>query len=597
MGFIHGTPQFLQRYAAVSHVWGNTTPSPPAFHRPSFPLSSAAKLKTLQTLASSADNLPIWMDVISIDQQCDRDKEYQMGHMFNIYDRAERVYLLMPDEEYVKLAAWIGEVTRRWEGVDSAAGVVELETKRGEHPPMGVHGTRLWTLQEMILAKSCTLVSEDGEKSADERPYVVIDNVFESVLHSLRRIADREPLNFGAVILATEPLRVLAAAIYSRTIVAWARRNCTGVTSAHVGQFDVQTILDRTCFLEKDTFHATYRLFYPNAETVDYSLSLDQALTLFADRLKDKGLLPPGDSAPSSYWPWLVGRCGGRRMRAGGWLSSFAILTCATTWADGGVNAGGNCGVVGGGNVVEGGGDRETKRGSCQISATESVIMPATPHHSPTIASIAETMTYQAVRLALSRGAKLSFAQVPLTVTLWDRDGPGRVSASLAYLQRNRSAAMRRESIADPQQHTTPHLPLDPGSARFLGSIIARAAAYIQHTSRTSTPFSLLAVQASLENSTHTYTQICVTSTPLLSNPNLTLSYQGGGFVLLDTRSVVVARLQPLLWFSSTLGITSVSKIGFMTNAGMKLGFDARVGSLVQQPVDGGKLVVEEREE
>lgn len=89
------------RYAALSYVWGDPSPDPPAISCNGISLNVRLNcfLALLHLREICGRSFVIWIDAISIDQDDDVERAHQIELMGDIYSKAEKTYL------------WLGEGT------------------------------------------------------------------------------------------------------------------------------------------------------------------------------------------------------------------------------------------------------------------------------------------------------------------------------------------------------------------------------------------------------------------------------------------------------------------------------------------------------
>ncbi|RYP68488.1 hypothetical protein DL771_006640 [Monosporascus sp. 5C6A] len=95
------TPNAAARFNALSYVWGNTHASQPV-------RINSQNLRVTENLGQAlrglrnafipeADDLPLWIDALCINQQDERERNQQVAIMGDIYRRAERVLIWLGD--------------------------------------------------------------------------------------------------------------------------------------------------------------------------------------------------------------------------------------------------------------------------------------------------------------------------------------------------------------------------------------------------------------------------------------------------------------------------------------------------------------------
>ncbi|KAJ1536918.1 hypothetical protein HK096_006273 [Nowakowskiella sp. JEL0078] len=181
-----------EKYAVVSHVWGNpcTIVSVGKENHKVLLNSNEEKRGWIGTLADDTIDLPVWIDIYSIDQSDADDKAYQIDHMDLIFKRSSRCYIFIQDsanviDHFISISK--GEI-----GVQSVAEKSCKLAKWGDHMSNvmddTIHSTRLWTLQEYVnsVSKVYVLSRDSGPKGIKKVDIQCIEEVLINANLTLR---------------------------------------------------------------------------------------------------------------------------------------------------------------------------------------------------------------------------------------------------------------------------------------------------------------------------------------------------------------------------------------------------------------------------
>ncbi|RYO89752.1 hypothetical protein DL762_003029 [Monosporascus cannonballus] len=159
-------PNATPRFNALSYVWGNTHASQPV-------RINSQDLRVTENLGQAlrglrnasipeADDLPLWIDALCINQQDDQERNQQVAMMGDIYGRAERVLIWLGDGDIY--SDW---VFQRFRLPDFRQEVEQLATFKNQSSEsvrarvIMIHNiekrrwwTRAWVIQELLLGKN-----------------------------------------------------------------------------------------------------------------------------------------------------------------------------------------------------------------------------------------------------------------------------------------------------------------------------------------------------------------------------------------------------------------------------------------------------------
>ncbi|KAI9331263.1 hypothetical protein DFJ73DRAFT_765136 [Zopfochytrium polystomum] len=150
---VRGVPS--GEYAVISHVWGLAPVPHPVFGATRAALlASAAKARRVEAIVA-ASPFPVWMDVLSIDQDSDKDISDHVAVMDKIYERSARCFVLCDDALWECLVAlWRAVVESEsaatpgfWE-TEGLSAVKELCGRAAKTE----YFSRVWTFQELMLS-------------------------------------------------------------------------------------------------------------------------------------------------------------------------------------------------------------------------------------------------------------------------------------------------------------------------------------------------------------------------------------------------------------------------------------------------------------
>lgn len=142
-------------YVAISYMWGDKAAHKPIYIRQSsgawgeLMLGRNAWSFLHHEISIQRSNMWFWMDAICIDQSNMVEKSHQVARMANIFSRAEKVLIWMPFLGEVPVPKTVTNSTSRTEYDDWL--ICEIVSNE--------YWTRLWIVQEVILARSVFIIA------------------------------------------------------------------------------------------------------------------------------------------------------------------------------------------------------------------------------------------------------------------------------------------------------------------------------------------------------------------------------------------------------------------------------------------------------
>ncbi|KAJ3280770.1 hypothetical protein HK104_000421, partial [Borealophlyctis nickersoniae] len=165
----HVPPDDPPEYIAVSHVWGDTkdhndkeVANAPWKVPVRFPGKTSCIIDAVTRLCGPSTR--IWLDVLSVNQDDETAASPQLTIMSKIYSRAKRVVVFCDDDTATKLESYI---STEWpklsvDGEDAAGAFLDLFSYVAEALKTCEWTSRLWTLQEGLLAESLIFTDAKG---------------------------------------------------------------------------------------------------------------------------------------------------------------------------------------------------------------------------------------------------------------------------------------------------------------------------------------------------------------------------------------------------------------------------------------------------
>ncbi|PQE23458.1 heterokaryon incompatibility -domain-containing protein [Rutstroemia sp. NJR-2017a BBW] len=287
---IHTRMSLTPEYEALSYAWGDSS-KPRQIHCNNRAINVTESLySALRHIRDPIKSRTIWADAICINQHVDAEKNHQVALMGKIYSQAERTLAWIGEEEddVVHDAFDFLERLDRWL-CGSLEGYSTKKLQNRIHVPQQVLGefqsdwvpgfyrylgplfrrpwfTRLWIVQEVVLAKAVDIVFGTRILSLDKILLPVSVLVLSVTLRSI-------PDGFDVNALAN--LFRIAAMRESRS-TANADRGLTAMLDAlsHGAYFDISDPRDR--------IYALLGLRYTPGFVADYTLSIDDVFQSFA---------------------------------------------------------------------------------------------------------------------------------------------------------------------------------------------------------------------------------------------------------------------------------------------------------------------------
>ena len=293
-------------YATISHVWGKDTANRQLLSFPEVILSSQEKANTLANI-SSLSEFPIWLDVVSIDQNDDSNKAMQVSVMDKTYAGCEKTYILLECSSFEKLIQFVSTIQQIVSESDPEK-IMKLfsSNKPGSLDMLGSYSSRVWTFQEHMLSARPVYCCSDG------------------CLNHKDLFFDGRGLNDRVIVpgranwmnrLNMSPADSRLAEI-CQSVVQWhndylrvAYPNRI-VQSGNLNQIMAQFILiERDCYFPKDLVFGSYKLFLPDI-TLPYPDGPDptkEIMSVFVRELCNRCLLSVGrqDGAIGADTSWL----------------------------------------------------------------------------------------------------------------------------------------------------------------------------------------------------------------------------------------------------------------------------------------------------
>ncbi|KAJ3206326.1 hypothetical protein HDU83_008169 [Entophlyctis luteolus] len=153
-----------RQYAVISHVWGRTVGPVelPSLEGHTFLLSSRDKADLVKVACTQITDFPVWMDVVSIDQNNEASKVAQVAIMAEIYEFAAcMIILLDPSDSDILLNAVALSNSAEPSPLAAGADPEEIAGKVLRILNME-YFTRVWTLQEWVLCPDYIFLCSDG---------------------------------------------------------------------------------------------------------------------------------------------------------------------------------------------------------------------------------------------------------------------------------------------------------------------------------------------------------------------------------------------------------------------------------------------------
>lgn len=154
--------QALPEYFCLSYTWGSPTP----LRRINVNAGHLDVRENLFHFLEEYCHQPhayIWIDQISIDQSNVHERGHQVGMMAKIFKQAACVIIwLGNDERYIKVAIHLNDT--RVHAIHSLEWGTQMSTQIASLALLArnVYFTRLWVVQEIVLAKDLRLLVKDG---------------------------------------------------------------------------------------------------------------------------------------------------------------------------------------------------------------------------------------------------------------------------------------------------------------------------------------------------------------------------------------------------------------------------------------------------
>lgn len=235
-------------FCCISYVWGTGGPaanctSVVAPYQGDIPIAGDRQLLVQSALRTAAKDghSYAWVDILCIDQTSDSDKHYAVNHMGKYYFYADTTYCLVQPHILEAIASLVSDsdVSKavEVEGTnDQTLGLTNallLRSTVTDEPWF----TRVWPLQEMLLAKRAILLAGDAEL-----PMVVLARLSQMALRDLTKVGEEaghlNDLTYCALDTALPPF------------------SCTSMCAVDI----IRASQRRACFHKEDHFYGVLGL-------------------------------------------------------------------------------------------------------------------------------------------------------------------------------------------------------------------------------------------------------------------------------------------------------------------------------------------------